>query len=326
MPPRDFSTSIQPHEIPLGFLPAFEAAGRLGSFAAAAAELHLTPSAISQQIRALEVALDVPLFERNGRSAVLTAAGRAYLEEVRDSLRALATSTSRLRRRAQASSLRLSTASLIAHDFLLPRLAAFRDRFPALELIIETSNDYLDFRTHECDAAIRMGEADGGPDLVSRPLGRAVAAPVCSPELARSIQHVEDLERHTLLDPSGEGQRGYSLLMAAAGLPPKAAKVWSFETCHEALRAAEHGAGVAFAVFPVASHWVTSGRLSVPLAERLPLAGGLHLVSRRVDEAQFPFADIAEWLQQEYRALPALAAGRIVPPAAQRRAAGAGAT
>lgn len=319
MAQREPSTAIKPHEVPLGFLPAFEAAGRLGSFAAAAAELHVTPSAISQQIRVLEDVLGVPLFERNGRAALLTAAGRAYLEEVRDSLRALATSTSRLQRRAQASSLRLSTASLVAHDFLLPRLAAFRERFPEIELVIETSNDYVDFRTHECDAALRIGEGTS-PELMVRPLGRAVATPVCSAELARSIERVEDLQHHTLLDPSGEGRRGYALLMAAAGLPPKAAKLWSFETCHEALRAAEHGVGFAFGVFPIAAHWVTSGRLTVPLAERLPLPGGLSFVSRRVDEAHFPFAEISEWLKDEYRALPALAVGRVVPHETQRRA------
>ena len=66
-------------ELPLGFLPAFEAAGRLGSFAAAAAELHVTPSAVSQQIRALEDALGVSLFARTHRSAELTDAGRAHL-------------------------------------------------------------------------------------------------------------------------------------------------------------------------------------------------------------------------------------------------------
>src|SRR5262245_38524938 len=99
-------------DVPLGFLPAFEAAGRLGSFAAAAAELHVTPSAISQQIRTLEDMLGVALFERGGRAAVLTADGKSYLADVRDALCSLATSTARLRRHTQASVLRLHTVTL----------------------------------------------------------------------------------------------------------------------------------------------------------------------------------------------------------------------
>src|SRR4029077_12498659 len=137
-------------DVPLSFLPTFEAAGRLGSFAAAAAELHLTPSAISQQIRALEAAIGVPLFERSGRTAVLTRAGENYLLEVRRSLGELAASTSRLQRRTQGTVLRLSTVALAAHEFLLPRLAAFRACFPTLELRIETTNECVDFRVSDC--------------------------------------------------------------------------------------------------------------------------------------------------------------------------------
>jgi DNA-binding transcriptional LysR family regulator len=76
------------------------------------------------------------------------------------------------------------------------------------------------------------------------------------------------------------------------------------------LRAAEHGLGVTFAVFPAAAPWVQSGRLVVPLADRLPL-GQVCFVHRPNDE-RFPFAEIADWLVQQYRALPALPAGRVL--------------
>jgi hypothetical protein len=74
-------------------------------------------------------------------------------------------------------------------------------------------------------------------------------------------------------------------------------------------------------VFPIASHWIDSGRLTVPLAERLPLPGEISLVSRQVDETRFPFDEIGAWLQDQYRALPPLAAGRVVPRRAARQAA-----
>jgi LysR family glycine cleavage system transcriptional activator len=304
---HDGPTPLNLHDIPLGFLPAFEAAGRLGSFAAAASELRLTPSAISQQIRTLENMLDVALFERNGRTAALTSDGKRYFEEVRDALSALATSTARLRRRTRSTVLRLHTMALAAHEFLLPRLAAFRERFPGLELRLETSNEVVDFRHTDCDAALRLGHAS--PDLTAQPLGGAYAAVVCAPEVAAEICRTNDLQRYTFLNPCPEGQRGFDALITALGLPLTAAKSWRFETCQEALVAAEHGLGVTFGVFPMATHYVESGRLAVPLAERVVLPGQLCFVYRPMDATRFPLAEISEWFRAEYQALPALATG-----------------
>jgi LysR family transcriptional regulator, glycine cleavage system transcriptional activator len=298
------------NDLPLGFLPAFAAAGRLGSFAAAAAELHVTPSAISQQIRALEDSLGVALFERGGRSAALTSDGRAYLHEVCRCLTELASSTARVRRRTEGTVLRLSTVSLAAHEFLLPRLPDFRARFPSIELRIESSNELIDFRVSECDAAIRVGT--GWPELNVRAFGRLSTAFVCSPELARNIHEPSDLAKHTLLDPCGGAQRVLAALMEACGLPLQLSNVWTFETCHEALRAAEHGLGVTFAAFPIATHWVSSGRLAVPLPHRMTVPGSICLAYRGLDESRFPFTQIGTWLEDQYAALEELADGRIV--------------
>jgi LysR family transcriptional regulator, glycine cleavage system transcriptional activator len=296
-------------DVPLAFLPTFEAAGRLGSFAAAAAELCLTPSAVSQQIRGLEDALGVPLFERTGRTAALTLEGERYLKEVRTSLQELATATSRLRRRNREAVLRMSTISMAAHEFLMPRLAAFHNRFPGIELCIETSNEVIDFKVSDYDAALRVGE--GWPELRVHALGRASAAVVCAPQLARAINSPLDLCNHTLLDPSGIGERALQALFAAHGRPElRTVRTWHFETCYDTLRAAEHGLGVAFGVFPAATPLVQSGKLAVPLAERIPIPGQVCFVHRPDDE-RFPFTEIAAWMAAEYSALPALPEGRI---------------
>jgi len=297
-------------DVPLQFLPTFEAAGRLGSFAAAASELHLTPSAISQQIRTLEDALGVALFERTGRTALLTQAGEQYLTEVRVSLGEIAASTCRLQRRCQGSVLRLSTVALAAHEFLLPRLPAFERRFPEIELRVETSNEYVDFRVCDYDAAIRVGEA--WSDVVAHPLGRLEYAVVCAPPLALDIRSVGDLARYTLLDSSGSGPALLEALQRRHGLAAVApARTWAFETCFEALRAAEHGLGIAFAVFPVATPWVTSARLAVPLPERLPIPGQACFVHRPTDSQRLPLTNIATWLSDQFQALPALPSGRL---------------
>jgi LysR family transcriptional regulator, glycine cleavage system transcriptional activator len=302
-------------DVPLAFLPTFEAAGRLGSFAAAAAELCLTPSAVSQQIRGLEEALGVSLFERTGRTAALTLEGERYLREVGKSLQELATSTSRLRRRNREAVLRMSTVSMAAHEFLLPRLKAFHERFPGVELCIETTNEVIDFKVSDYDAALRVGQ--GWPDLTVHSLGRASVAVVCAPHLAPSIRSALDLCDHTLLDPSGAGERCLQLLLTAHGRPElRTIRTWHFETCFDTLRAAEHGLGVAFGVFPVATPLVHSGKLAVPLVERMAIPGQVCFV-HRPDDHRFPFADIAAWMTEQYQALPVLPEGRIVRPGAR---------
>jgi LysR family glycine cleavage system transcriptional activator len=310
LPPSVAGHTTRISDLPLGFLPAFEAAGRLGSFAAAAAELHVTPSAISQQIRALEDALGVSLFARTRRSAELTDAGRKYLTEVRQALNALAASTERLRRGRSGSVLRLTTMAIVAQEFLLPRLSQFRARFPAIELRIETTNELVDFAISDHDAAIRVGNT--WPGLTVRTLGQVTFALVCSPQLAAAIHTPHDLAGQTLLDPCGEGSSLFTSLLAQCGYPTRLAGVWRFETCHETLMAAEHGMGVTFAAFPIASPWIAQRKLAVPFAQRVAMPGALSLAHRADDTQRLPFAEIAEWLKAEYTALPPLPNGRVL--------------
>ena len=217
-------------DLPLGFLPTFEAAGRLGSFAAAAAELHLTPSAVSQQIRVLEEALGFALFERTGRAAVLSRAGESYLRDVQSTLHELGAATARAQGRSQGTCLRLSTVAMAAHEFLVPRLPAFQRVFPGIELRIECSNRMLDFKVNEFDAALRVGSS--AEELSSHPLGRCGFALVCAPALAREIETLADLARYTLLVV--EGQRQLELFAQACGVrSSRACAHGSFELLRE---------------------------------------------------------------------------------------------
>lgn len=291
----------------MAFLPTFEAAGRLGSFAAAAAELHLTPSAVSQQIRALEGALGVMLFKRTSRAALLTSDGESYLRDVRHGLLHLTAATSRLQRRSRETVLRLSTVALAAQEFILPRLCAFHSAFPGIQLCIETSNDIIDFEVTDFDAALRVGA--GWDDLCVYPLGSVEVAPVCAPPLALRIQRPADLNEYPLLDANPEEARSLQTLSQTQGVVPHG---WHFESCYDTLRAAEHGLGIALAVFPVVTPWVLQGRLAVPLAVRLSMPGQVCFVHRRDDE-RFPFREIAAWFVAQYCALPALPPGRYVP-------------
>jgi LysR family glycine cleavage system transcriptional activator len=296
---------------PLHFLPAFEATGRLGSVKSAAAELHLTASAVSQQVKAIEGALGLALFQRRGRIIRLTEAGALYLRDIQQVLSEAAGATRRVRQRSSGRVLRLSTADFIAYEFILPRLSAFRARFPGVELSLDATSRVVDFATCDLDAAIRI--ADGSwPSLTSQVLGDAWVAPVCAPALARSIRTTKHLRDHTLIEMRGQERRGWKAFMKKQG-EPEPQHVIYFEGQMEAMRAAEQGIGVAFGVFPMTTDWVTSGRLAVPLPLRVRFSGKICFLHRKTDARDGLYPELSAWLSEQYAALPALPPGRLVP-------------
>jgi len=301
---------------PLHFLPTFEAAGRLGSFTAAARELHVTPSAVSQQLKAIEESLGLALFVRRGRFIQLTAAGTAYLRDVQQLLADAAGASRRVQQQNRGRVLRLSTPDFVAYDFLLARLSRFRARFPGVELSLEVTPDVVDFATRDIDAAIRI--ADGSwPSLLCEPLGPACVTPVCAPLLARELRSLSQLKQHTLIELRSQAQRGWHAFMQRQK-QPHPERVLRFDGYLEVLRAAEQGLGVAFGIFPFASEWVTSGRLAVPLELRLPFNGKIHFVYRKVDARDALLGEVSKWLREEYKTLPPLPPGRLQRRAARR--------
>jgi LysR family glycine cleavage system transcriptional activator len=304
---------------PLQFLQAVEAASRLGSFRAAASELHLTPSAISQQIRAVEDALGARLFERSGRTVVLSGEGQLYCDEVRRALRDLTHAGRRVRARASSRVLRLGTVDALAYEFLIPRLPAFQARFPQLELRIETSMRVVELHASELDAALRV-RGSAGPGLTTEPIGPVVATPVCNPALAQAIRTPKDLLRETLIEMHGAGRAAWAKLLRAQGIDvdPQQLRMLSFEGYFETLTAAERGLGVAFGLFPMSSEWATSGRLAIPLGLRVPVEGGVYMVFRNHDPRHALLSEIAAWLREHYAALPVLPNGRVAKRAKTR--------
>ena len=141
---------------PLNALRAFEPSARLGSFVAAAAELHVSAAAVSQQVRRLERYLDTSLFNRLARGLVLTEEGRDYLPELTAGFALLGESTARLRSQRTGGVLTLTTLAAFANGWLLPRLARFRERAPRIEVVLRTSRSLTDFKREDIDVAIRF--------------------------------------------------------------------------------------------------------------------------------------------------------------------------
>jgi LysR family glycine cleavage system transcriptional activator len=143
------------HWPPLNALRGFEAAARLGSFHKAAAELHLTQSAISQQIRSLESFIEQPLFYRSGRSVSLTDAGHDLLSTTQSMLQQLAVGIRRLDQYRKPNQLVVNTSPAFARHWLVPRLGDFHDQHPEIDLWLLTTDETPDMATQTVDIAVR---------------------------------------------------------------------------------------------------------------------------------------------------------------------------
>jgi LysR family glycine cleavage system transcriptional activator len=289
---------------PIQLLAAFEAAARLGSFKAAARELHVTPSAVSQQIKALEEALDLALFSRRTRAIALTEAGALYLGVARDTLETFRRGTALLLGRYRRRILRLSTEPAIVHDGLIPGLAAFQQEHRDVDLRLESSSEVVDLRLDAVDAALRFGR---GPwrGVVARRIASVVATPVASAKLlARTrLRTAHDLGAHTLLRVQSAPDY-WSQIAAGAGFTIR--RVESFDSYLATLQAAAHGVGVALGLFPVSTAWVHDGRLVAPLPVRLE-AGDYQLVCLPGHEGRAEMEAVRRWLADLFAALPPLA-------------------
>lgn len=176
---------------PLSALQAFETIARRRSFALAAEELHLTPSAVSHQVAKLESLLGVRLFERSARGVELTPAGQQYLQRVASALGAINTATEDLRHGVQ-DTLYVHSSPSFASLWLMPRIARFADRHPHISLVLSASHVHSDFQLGQMDIDIRYGQPNW-PNLEVEPIFTERILPLASPEF---------IHTHALLTPA----------------------------------------------------------------------------------------------------------------------------
>ncbi|SFV09561.1 LysR substrate-binding domain-containing protein [Pseudoduganella namucuonensis] len=188
----------------LGALRVFEAAARRLSFKDAAEELSVTPTAVSHQIKHLEQAIGVPLFERTPRKVALTAAGRLLFPTLRDGFDGFERAIEQVRRAQGSQVATLSSTVAFMARRLATRAGSFRDAYPDWTLRLDASNKLVDLDS-DADAAIRYGNGRY-PGLLVEHLFQDRFAPVCSPRL--NIRTPRDLRKATLIHFEwGEGAR-----------------------------------------------------------------------------------------------------------------------
>ncbi len=266
----------------LNGLRAFEAAARHLSFTQAAAELNVTQTAISHQIRRLEEELGIRLFIRKNRALALTPKARDYLPGVRAAFNDLRLATDRLLRKDDDHVLTVSTLASLAAKWLLPRLTAFQEAHPGIDVRITTSTALVDFRGGDVDAAIRYGRGNW-QGLRAEWLMADDFFPVCSPALLngkRPLKCPEDLREHVLLHTSTNGD-DWRQWLTAAGLPSDISRPpgITFDLILMTVQAAIDGIGVAMGRTSYVQDDIAKGRLVVPFKIALPADAGFYLVS-----------------------------------------------
>jgi DNA-binding transcriptional LysR family regulator len=245
--------------------------------------LHVTQSAISKQVIALEASLGVPLFERKTRALALTSAGDR-LQRATDSAFAELRSAVTYLASAGEPTVNLATTPAFAAFWLIPRLADFRRGNPGIDIRISVDMRVVDLDRGGFDAAIRYLSDKEAPANALRLVDETVL-PVCSPALLKQhpLKNPEDLAGHILLSYEDEKQRrpwqSWPVWLEMAGVPNlRPAGTVQFNLYEPAIRAAVEDQGVALATLGLVSDLLKSGALVAPLPHRYSKARAYYFI------------------------------------------------
>jgi LysR family glycine cleavage system transcriptional activator len=319
---------------PLNALRAFESAARHLSFKKAAAELHVSPAAISHQIHALESYLGVQLFERLNRGLNLTDVARSALPRISDGFQALRDGADVMRVNDGGITLSVSAGPAFAAKWLVPRLHRFAAAHPGIDVRVSASMQSVDGRHAETQAAdedyetfhapvdveIRFGGGSYAGYTVEKLLPVSLT-PVCSPKLLTGEQVLrtpQDLRHHALLHDDAvaalDGHPDWSVWLRLAG----ATEVNPVRGSHFthgalALQAAADGLGVALAMDVLAAQDIAAGRLVAPFALKVPLPLAYYVVSPGAAAGRPQVVAFREWLLHEAEGAQMRRQGDLAP-------------
>jgi DNA-binding transcriptional LysR family regulator len=251
--------------LPFRAISVFHAAARVGSISRAAQDLGVTPSAVSQQIHALETQLGISLMAKAGRRVVLTEAGERYFAMITDEIERISDATDRIRGFRSPTTLAVRVTPSIATKWLLPRLGTFLAAHRDLEIHLDATNEPSDFSREDVDLEIRHGEGRW-PGVFVEGLAEERFMPVCAPSLCPGgSMDPADLPRHRLIH-SVKSQLTWNGWFSTAGVTPTTR--WQrvlFDRAHMAIDAAVDGMGIALESTLLMSRELRDGRLVCPV-------------------------------------------------------------
>jgi LysR family glycine cleavage system transcriptional activator len=290
---------------PLSALRTFEAAARLGSFTRAARELHVTPAAVSHQIRGLESYLGVVLFRRTTRRLVLTEPAAAALVSLREAFDRIAQGVDELRSSGRRESLSIGVTPAFAARWLVQRLPRFQKRHPRVEIHVRASPSPVDFDQDDIDVAIRIGRGNvEGCTVV--PLFGEWIGPVASPGFLRRnpLRRTGDVARAPLIHDdsmrrSGRRQGWPEWFKASGVVPTDRSQGTHFDDAHLALVAAAAGGGIALGRLVYAAEDIAARRLRIAAAPLIRMDIAYHLLIPDARMHGPAVAAFRSWLESE---------------------------
>lgn len=249
------------HLPPVANLMAFEAVARRRSFALAAAELHLTASAVSHQIARLETDLGVRLLERSAHGVRLSTVGEQYLARIGGALSAIAAATDDLKQ-GVGTSLYVHSSPSIASLWLMPRLKGFALACPEISLNLSAAHTHSDFALGQADLDIRYG-VPRWPDVVIEPLFEERIVPLASPAFIREhrLKQVEQLPNVPLIQSNVNVVQWSDWCAEFTGQRAPERFSLRFDRALMAVDAAIQGLGVALESATLAGRHIAEGRL-----------------------------------------------------------------
>lgn len=280
-------------------LRSFESASRLESFTLAAAELHLTPSAISHQVRELEDYFGRPLFIRRNRRVEPTAEGRRLLDSLARVFDVIEAACNEVALSPQAQVLALHCPPSFAAKWLGPRLPDFMQAYPEITIRLTSGAEAIDLtRVQEVDVAIAYGAKLERPGVVCVPLGLERIVPLCAPSLLKPDRPVaRQMAELVLIDSQLSGitwSKWFELNKLALPSRPRP----SFDRAALSISAAVDGVGVALESVRLAEREIERGELvEIGKDEFMPLEQATHFISYRSNEWQInKVKSFREWL------------------------------
>ncbi len=284
----------------LNALRAFAVAGAHLNLHAAAAELFVTPSALSHQIRNLEQQLDIKLFIRGRQGLTLTPTGKALHPQVSAAFNQLREAVHSIKPQHHSGTITVSMLSTFAMRWFIPRLYRFQQKNPDIKIRISTSIELIDFEQEDVDCAIRSGQG-AWPGTHALRLLDEQFTPVCSPSLPTGdmpLNQPSDLARHTLLHSRLRPEDWQTWLNAEGldNLQPRQDQ--EFETRNFAIAAAIRGLGVAIIDPLLVQEELKDRRLIQPFTHTLPTTSAYYLVWPTRGESE-ELAAFRTWLIKE---------------------------
>ncbi len=299
--PASGPLALLPNDPPLRAVRAFEAIARLGSVTAAAKELAISPSAVSHQLRLLELFLQTPLTERQGRNLALRAEGREYYRSIRSAFSVLRQATEHVREQSAGRQVTISLIPLFGMGWFIPRLRGFLREHADIDINVLYAN-HRNYPSDAADISIRFGVGQwAGYRSEKLMSGRMI--PVCSRDFMRLHGVIDTPEQLMALPLLHDEERStWPQWFQAAGVKrPVRGTGPMFEDGLLTLAGVQAGLGCALMREPLIAAYLRSGEL-VKLFDR-PIDDGrdYYLCVRQDTELSAEGASLQHWLQKEAR-------------------------